>query len=79
MDKYITLDFEDGTSLTAEILGRFIFNDNEYIALFDSKDEEIYLYIYEELEDGFNIIDIEDEKEYEDVLNEFEKVVDDIE
>ncbi len=61
---YLTLD--DDTELECEVLGIFEVEDKEYIALLPLEEEEVLLYEYVELEDeDFDLLPIEDEKEFE--------------
>lgn len=61
---YLTLD--DDTELECEVLGIFEVEDKEYIALLPLEEEEVLLYEYVELEDEeFDLLPIEDEKEFE--------------
>ena len=74
-ENIITLDFEDDTKTEAEVLGTFEVGTKTYIALIDTKINELYFYIYEEMsEDEYTIHDIEDEQEYEKVFEEFERI-----
>ena len=71
---YITLQFDDGDDIECEILGVFDFEGKEYIALLphDSTDD-VYIYEYKEINDEeFDLIDIEDDAEFEKVAAEFE-------
>ena len=62
--EFITLDYEDDTSERCEVLGIFECEGAEYIALVpDSDQDSVYLYGYDEKEDGsFDLIDIDDEE-----------------
>ena len=61
---YLTLD--DDSELECEVLGIFEVEDKEYIALLPLEEEEVLLYEYVELEDEeFDLLPIEDEKEFE--------------
>lgn len=61
--EFITLDYEDDTSERCEVLGIFECKGAEYIALVpDSDQDSVYLYEYDEKEDGsFDLVDIDDE------------------
>jgi len=75
--EFITLQFEDSEDIECEILGIFDCEGKEYIALLpDDGTDDIYLYGYEEHEDEeeFELIDIEDDAEFERVAAEFEKL-----
>lgn len=75
----ITLEYEDGTSMRCEVLGCFEYGDGEYVAVAPVEDDEsVYLYTYTEYEDGsFSIGDIDDDI-YDDVVEEYEQIVDDL-
>ena len=72
--EYITLQFDDNNEVECEILGIFDFEGKEYIALFPQDGtDDIYIYGYKELDDEeFELIDIEDDSEFEKVAAEFE-------
>ncbi|MCR4600683.1 MAG: DUF1292 domain-containing protein [Clostridia bacterium] len=74
---FITLQFEGGEELECEVLGIFPVEDKEYIALMpDDQSGDIYLYGYKEDDDNdeeFDLIDIEDDEEFEKVKAEFER------
>lgn len=73
----ITLTLDDGSELECEVMGIFNVGEKEYIALapMDGSDD-IFLYGYEEkAEDTFDLIDIEDDAEFEAVSAEFEKLM----
>lgn len=74
----ITLEFEDGEDVECEIMGIFDMDKKEYIALIplDGTDD-VYIYGYKEIgEDEFELVDIDDDKEFEKVVAEFDKIVD---
>jgi len=73
---YITLEFDDGTEIEAEIMGIFEVEGKEYIALIPDDDtDDVYLYGYKEVsEEEFELIDIEDDEEFEKVSAEFSKI-----
>ena len=72
--EFITLEFEDGTEVEAEIMGIFDVEGKEYIALIpDDDSDDVYLYGYKEVnDDEFELIDIEDDAEFDKVVKEFE-------
>ena len=74
----ITLEFEDGQEVECEIMGVFDFNGKEYIALIpDDGTDDVYIYGYKEVgEDEFELIDIEDDAEFEAVVAEFDSIMD---
>ncbi len=76
--EFITLEFEDGMEVEAEIMGIFEVDGKEYIALIpDDDSDDVYLYGYKEVSDEeFELIDIEDDDEFDKVVKEFEKLTD---
>ena len=74
----ITLEFEDGTEVEAEIMGIFDVDGKEYIALIpDDDSDDVYLYGYKEVsEEEFELIDIEDDDEFDKVVKVFEELTD---
>ena len=68
----VSIEYEDGTAVDCEILGTFEANGKNYIALVpqksdenDDEDDNVLIYRYEESdEDNFELIDIEDEEEF---------------
>ena len=64
-DLTFLLELDDET-IECEIIGIFEANGKEYIALSPLDSDDIIIYGYKETdEDGFEFIDIEDEKEFE--------------
>ncbi len=74
---FITLEFDDGEEVECEIMGVFDFEGKEYIALLpDDGTDDVYIYGYRESgDDEFELIDIEDDAEFERVVKEFDKIV----
>ena len=74
----ITLEFDEGDEVECEIMGVFDFNGKEYIALIpDDGTDDVYIYGYKEVgEDEFEIVDIDDDAEFEAVAAEFDKIMD---
>ena len=74
--EYITLEFDDGKEVECEIMGIFDVKGKEYIALIpDDDSDDIYIYGYkEESEEDFELIDIEDDAEFDKVAAEFERL-----
>ena len=74
----ITLEFDNGDEVECEIMGVFDFNGKEYIALIpDDGTDDVYIYGYKEVgEDEFELIDIEDDAEFEAVVAEFDSIMD---
>ena len=74
----ITLEFDEGEEVECEIMGVFDFNGTEYSALIpDDGTDDVYIYGYKEIgEEEFEIVDIEDDAEFEAVAAEFDKIMD---
>ena len=74
----ITLEFDEGEEVECEIMGVFDFNGKEYIALIpDDGTDDVYIYGYKEIgEEEFEIVDIEDDAEFEAGAAEFDKIMD---
>jgi len=72
----ITLEFDDGMEVEAEIMGIFEVDGKEYIALIPDDDtDDVYLYGYKEVnDDEFELVDIEDDAEFDKVSAEFERL-----
>ncbi len=73
----ITLQFENDEELECEIMGVFDFEGKEYIALIplDGTDD-VYIYGYKEVgDDEFEILEIEDDDEFERVVAEFDAIM----
>jgi nitrogen regulatory protein PII-like uncharacterized protein len=62
-------------------MGVFDCEGKEYIALIpDDGSDDVYIYGYREVnDDEFELIDIEDDDEFEKVIDEFEQLTDNIE
>ena len=73
----ITLEFDDGVELECEIMGVFEYAGKEYIALIPLDDsDDVYIYGYKEVgEDEFELVDIEDDAEFEGAVAEFEAIM----
>ena len=77
----ITLEFDDGKEVECEILGVFDVDDKEYIALIPEDDsDEVYIYGYVENEDDdeFELLDIDDNDEFDKVVKVFEALVEEL-
>ena len=74
----MTLEFDDGKEVECEVMGIFDVDGKEYIALYATDgSDEVYLYGYKELDDDENdceLVDIEDDAEYERVCAVFEEI-----
>lgn len=69
----ITLTLDNDTEVQCNVLGIFDCNEKEYIALLPEEGHDVYLYRYNELgEDEIELVNIEDDTEYEAVSKEFE-------
>ena len=81
-EDYITLEFEENgkvTEVECEIMGIFDVEDKEYIALLpDDGTDDVYLYGYKEISDEeFELIDIEDDDEFEEMAELFGEILED--
>lgn len=74
----ITLEFDDDTAVDAEVIGVFELDDKEYIALapIDGTDD-VYIYGYKDNDDEtFELLEIDDEEEFNKAVEEFDKLMD---
>lgn len=74
----ITLEFDDDTAVDAEVIGVFELDAKEYIALapIDGTDD-VYIYGYKDNDDEtFELLEIEDEEEFNKAVEEFDKLMD---
>ena len=73
----ITLEFEDGAELECEIMGVFDHAGKDYIALIPLYDsDDVYIYGYKEVgEDEFELVDLEDDAEFEAAVAEFDSIM----
>ena len=73
----ITLEYDDGTELDCEMMGVFEADGKEYIALIPQDDsDDVYIYGYKEVsEDEFELIDIEDDAEFERAVAVFDQLM----
>ena len=73
----ITLEYDDGTVLEWEMMGVFEADGKEYIALIPQDDsDDVYIYGYKEVnEDEFELIDIEDDAEFERAVAVFDQLM----
>ena len=74
---FITLEFDDGVEVECEIMGVFEYDGKEYIALIPDDDtDDVYIYGYKEVgEDEFELVDIDDDAEFEKVVAELDKIM----
>lgn len=72
----VTLEFED-KEVECEIMGVFEAEGKEYIALIpDDGTDDVWIYGYKEVgDDEFEIIDIEDDAEFEAAVKEFDAIM----
>lgn len=73
---FLTLEFDDGNEVECEILGVFDFEGKEYISLLpDDGTDDVYIYGYKEIgEDEFELLDIDDDAEFDRVVAEFDRL-----
>ena len=67
----ITLDLNDGSQLECGILGIFEVEDKEYMALSSIGDGEVLLFAYTEADDAFELTPIEDDEEFDSVVDAY--------
>lgn len=78
----VTLTLDDGSELECVVLTIFPVEENQYIALLpideaEGEEGEVYLYRFNELEDGeLELLNIEDDDEYEKVADAFDQFLD---
>ena len=73
----ITLEFDDDTAVDCYVMGTYEFNGKEYIALApDDGTDDVYIYGYKQIKDDeFELIEIEDEKEFDAAAAEFDAIM----
>lgn len=73
----ITLEFDDDTAVDCTIMGVFEANEKEYIALLpEDGTDDVYIYGYKELKDDeFELIDIEDDAEFDAAAAVFDEIM----
>ncbi len=73
----ITLEFDDDTAVDCSIMGTFEANGKEYIAVQPMDDtDDVYIYGYKEIgEEEFELIDIEDDAEFEAAAAVFDEIM----
>lgn len=74
----LTLEFDDDTAVDAEVIGVFDVDGKEYIALapLDGTDD-VYIYGYKDNDDDtFELVEIEEEDEFNRAVSEFDKLMD---
>nr|WP_208975259.1 DUF1292 domain-containing protein [Proteiniborus ethanoligenes] len=65
------LSLDDGTEMECQVVGIFGVEDKEYIALLPLDEESVLLYGYNETEEGVELLNIEDDSEYDLVVEAF--------
>lgn len=78
----ITLEFDDGENIVCEPLFIFDFEEQDYIALVpvDEDNDEVFLYLYNEFDNGeFEFLDIDDDAQFDRVAKEFERIIEEAE
>lgn len=80
-DDIITLEFDDDTAVDCAVLGTFELGDKEYIALApEDGTDDVYIYGYKALnDDEFEIVEIEDDAEFNAAAAEFDAIMADAE
>ena len=73
----ITLEFDDDTAVDCYVMGTYELGDKEYIALApEDGTDDVYIYGYKQLaDDEFEIIEIEDEDEFDAAAAEFDRIM----
>lgn len=76
----VTLEFENADPIECIVLGVFDCDGKDYVALVpQDSTEDVFLYGYQEGDDdGFEVLDIEDDEEFERVQAAFEEIADDL-
>lgn len=72
----MSLSLDDGTEMECQVLGVFGVEDKEYIALLPLDEESVLLYEYSETEEGVELQNIEDDNEYDLVVEAFYELFD---
>ena len=77
----ITLEFDDNTAVDCFIMGTFECDGKEYIALApDDGTDDVFIYGYEEIsDDAFDLIEIEDDEEFDRVVEVFDAIMEELE
>lgn len=82
-EEIMTITLEDGKEVDCAIIAIFPVEEKDYIALLpleNQEDGEVYLYGFEEYEDGsFELLSIESDEEYEQVTKAFDEILDEAE
>ncbi len=81
--QYMTLMLEDNTEVRCMVLGIFEVDDyegKEYIALLSEDGEDSFVYEYvetDENEDGFELLNIDSDEEFETVVSAIDEILED--
>lgn len=76
-DEILTLEFDNGDKFECGVMGVFPLDDKAYIALETLEGaDDVYLYGYREVEDDFELLDIETQEEFDRVEQEFYRLMD---
>ncbi len=82
-DMFVTVELEDGTNQTFQIIKIFEVDGQDYIAVCPVEEEEeevIYFYRHFEDEDGTPYVDnIESDEEFERITDRFDEILDEME
>lgn len=82
-EEIMTITLEDGSEMECAIIAIFPIGEKEYIALLpleNQEDGEVFLYGFEEHEDGsIELLSIELDEEYEEVTKAFDEILDEAE
>ncbi|WP_058486762.1 DUF1292 domain-containing protein [Defluviitalea phaphyphila] len=70
-EEVIYLTLEDDTELKCDIIGTFEVDNKDYIALLPEGEDQVLLYEYKEDENGLEILNIEDDEEFDKVSEAF--------
>lgn len=73
----INLELEDGRKLTCIVLATFEVKEKEYIALLPENEEDVFLYELIDSENGIELINIENDNEFELVSKAFYELFED--
>ncbi len=73
----ITLEFDDDSAVDCYVMGTFELGDKEYIALApEDGTDDVYIYGYKQLaDDEFEIIEIDDDEEFDAAAAEFDAII----
>ena len=61
-DQYLTLEWEDGSSVECEIIDRIELDGKKYIALLPKDDDQAIIFTYTEADDDIELGNLEDEE-----------------